>query len=84
MVRAGAVFTAQRRPALTYWQTGLYTRCNYMSIKGRNVTTFNMRIDRKLKEEAEKAAAADNRSLAGLIVKLLRDYLAKTKPERRS
>ena len=36
-----------------------------------------MRLDRKLKAEAEKAAADDNRSLAGLIVKLLRDYLAK-------
>jgi predicted HicB family RNase H-like nuclease len=55
-----------------------------MSIKGRNVTTFNMRIDRKLKAEAEKAAASDNRSLAGLIVKLLRDHLAKTKPGRRT
>jgi hypothetical protein len=34
-----------------------------------------MRIDRKLKAAAEKAAVEDNRSLAGLIVKLLRDYL---------
>jgi predicted HicB family RNase H-like nuclease len=41
---------------------------------------FNFRIDRKLKEDAERAAAADNRSLASLIVKLLQDYLAKTKP----
>jgi predicted HicB family RNase H-like nuclease len=40
---------------------------------------FNFRIDRKLKEDAERAAAADNRSLASLIVKLLQDYLAKTK-----
>jgi hypothetical protein len=38
-------------------------------------TKFNMRIDRKLKVAAEKAAAEDNRSLAGLIVKLLRNYL---------
>jgi predicted HicB family RNase H-like nuclease len=38
---------------------------------------FNMRIDRKLKDEAEKVAAEDNRSLAGLIVKLLRDHLKK-------
>jgi predicted HicB family RNase H-like nuclease len=38
-------------------------------------TKFNMRIDRKLKAAAEKAAVEDNRSLAGLIVKLLRDYL---------
>jgi len=43
-----------------------------------------MRLDRKLKAEAENAAADDNRSLAGLIVKLLRDYLAKNKSERRS
>jgi hypothetical protein len=34
-----------------------------------------MRIDRKLKVAAEKAAAEDNRSLAGLIVKLLHNYL---------
>ena len=41
---------------------------------------FEMRMDHKLKAEAEKAAAEDNRSLAGLIVKLLRDYLNKRKP----
>jgi predicted HicB family RNase H-like nuclease len=41
------------------------------------MTRFEMRIDRKLKAEAENAAAADDRSLAGLIVKLLRDYLKK-------
>ena len=40
-------------------------------------TKFNMRIDRALKAEAEKAAAADNRSLASLIVKLLREHLEK-------
>jgi hypothetical protein len=40
-------------------------------------TRFEMRIDRKLKAEAERVAAEDNRSLAGLIVKLLRDYLEK-------
>ena len=38
---------------------------------------FEMRIDRKLKEDAEKAAAEDDRSLADLIAKLLRDYLKK-------
>ena len=38
---------------------------------------FEMRIDRKLKEEAEMAAAEDERSLADLIAKLLRDYLKK-------
>jgi predicted HicB family RNase H-like nuclease len=45
----------------------------------KDTTKFNMRIDRKLKAQAEKAAAEDNRSLAGLIVKLLRDYLEKRK-----
>jgi len=38
---------------------------------------------RKLKAEAEKAAAADNRSLAGLIVKLLRDYPAQKPGQRK-
>jgi len=38
---------------------------------------FNLRMERKLKDEAEKAAAEDGRSLAGLIVKLLRDHLKK-------
>jgi predicted HicB family RNase H-like nuclease len=38
------------------------------------MTTFNMRIDRKLKEAAEKAADADQRTLAGLIVKLLTEH----------
>jgi len=35
-----------------------------------------MRIDRKLKAAAEKAAADEARSLANLIVKLLKAYLA--------
>jgi predicted HicB family RNase H-like nuclease len=43
---------------------------------------FNMRFDRKLKADAERAAAEDSRTLAGLIEKLLRDYLAQ-KPKRR-
>ena len=38
---------------------------------------FEMRIDRKLKEDAEKAAAEDDRSLADLVAKLLRDHLKK-------
>jgi hypothetical protein len=54
-------------------------RCTYMSTVRkqpvRDTVKFNMRIDRKLKAEADKAAAEDNRSLAGLIVKLLRDHL---------
>ena len=36
-----------------------------------------MRIDRKLKAEAEKAAAADHRTLSSLVTKLLREGLAK-------
>jgi predicted HicB family RNase H-like nuclease len=43
---------------------------------------FNLRIDRELKAAAEKAAAKDNRSLASLIVKLLRDYLDTQKKKR--
>jgi predicted HicB family RNase H-like nuclease len=39
-----------------------------------------LRIDPRLKEEAEKAAAEDERSLADLIAKLLRDYLKRRKP----
>jgi hypothetical protein len=31
---------------------------------GKDMTTFNMRIDRKLKEAAEKAADADQRTLS--------------------
>jgi len=41
---------------------------------------FEMRLDRKLKEQAEIAAAEDDRSLADLIAKLLRDYLKKRRP----
>jgi predicted HicB family RNase H-like nuclease len=40
----------------------------------RKTTQFNMRMDPELKEVAEKAAAADGRSLASLIEKLLEDY----------
>jgi predicted HicB family RNase H-like nuclease len=52
----------------------------------RKTTQFNMRMDPELKEAAEKAAAADRRSLASLIEKLLEDYCrAHTflKPERK-
>ena len=37
----------------------------------RKTTQFNMRMDPELKEVAEKAAAADRRSLSSLIEKLL-------------
>jgi predicted HicB family RNase H-like nuclease len=47
--------------------------------KGRKPMTkiLTVRIDAELKAEAERAAAADNRTLSNLIVKLLRDHLAK-------
>jgi len=35
---------------------------------------FEMRIDRALKAAAEKAAQEEGRSLANLIIKLLRDH----------
>jgi hypothetical protein len=41
-----------------------------------------MRIDRKLKAEAEKAAAADQRTLSSLVTKLLREGLAKQRGKR--
>jgi hypothetical protein len=37
----------------------------------------NLRIDPALKAAAEKAAAADHRSLTGLVEKLLADYCRK-------
>jgi predicted HicB family RNase H-like nuclease len=40
---------------------------------------FNMRLDSDLKQRAERAAAEDNRSLASLIEKLLREYLKGSK-----
>jgi hypothetical protein len=51
-----------------------------MSTKRRaakDMTKFNMRIDRKLKEAAEKLAEDDQRSLASLIIKLLTDAVKK-------
>jgi hypothetical protein len=38
----------------------------------------NLRIRPELKEAAEKAAAADNRSLTSLVEKLLTDHLKKS------
>jgi predicted HicB family RNase H-like nuclease len=40
----------------------------------RRSTQFNMRMDPALKAAAEKAAAADRRSLSSLVEKLLEDY----------
>jgi hypothetical protein len=41
------------------------------------IAQINLRILPTLKTAAEKAAAADNRSLTSLIEKLLQDYLRK-------
>ena len=38
----------------------------------------NLRLDPQLKALADKAAAADNRSLTSLVEKLLTDYLKKS------
>jgi hypothetical protein len=43
---------------------------------------FEMRIDRALKAAAEKVAQEEGRSLANLIIKLLRDYLARNRNRR--
>ena len=53
----------------------------------RKTTQFNMRMDPELKEVAEKAAAADRRSLSSLIEKLLEDYCRAQgliRPERKT
>ena len=41
--------------------------------------TLSLRIDPELKRSAEKAAAADHRSLTSLIEKLLADYVQQAK-----
>ena len=46
-----------------------------MPVKRLKTAQVNLRIDPKLKEAAEKAAADDQRSLTSLIEKLLTDYL---------
>jgi predicted HicB family RNase H-like nuclease len=43
---------------------------------------INIRIDRKLKEAATRAARADHRTLSSLIIKLLEDHLGKTEERR--
>jgi len=48
-----------------------------MTEKRIKTAQLNIRIDPKLKAEAEKAAAEDHRSLASLIEKLLSDYVKK-------
>jgi hypothetical protein len=43
----------------------------------RKTAQLNMRIDPEIKAAAEKAAAADRRSLSSLIEKLLEDHCRK-------
>jgi hypothetical protein len=59
-------------------QTDTSSHCLYMMTEKRLKTAqVNLRIDPALKAAAEKAAAADHRSLTGLIEKLLADYCKK-------
>lgn len=44
--------------------------------------TLSLRIDPELKRAAEKAAAADQRSLTSLIEKLLTDYVRQPKAKK--
>lgn len=48
----------------------------------RKTAQVNLRLDPELKAAAERAAAADHRSLTSLIEKLLSDHLQGA-PERR-
>jgi predicted HicB family RNase H-like nuclease len=41
----------------------------------RKTATLNLRIDPRLKEAADEAAADERRSLTSLVEKLLADYL---------
>ena len=49
-----------------------------MTEKRLKTAQVNLRIDPDLKAAADKAAAADQRSLTSLVEKLLSDYLKKT------
>ncbi len=48
-----------------------------MTTQRNKTAQVNLRMMPELKEAAEKAAAADHRSLTSLIEKLLSDYLRK-------
>jgi hypothetical protein len=48
-----------------------------MATQRNKTAQVNLRMMPELKEAAEKAAAADHRSLTSLIEKLLSDYLRK-------
>jgi hypothetical protein len=49
-----------------------------MTVKRLKTAQVNLRIDPDLKALADKAAAADQRSLTSLIEKLLTEHLRKT------
>lgn len=53
------------------------SHCLYMTEKRIKTAQVNLRIEPALKAAAEKAAAADHRSLTGLVEKLLADYCKK-------
>ena len=48
-------------------------------MREKKTSQINLRISPKLKEAADRAAAADQRSLTSLIEKLLTDYLREQK-----
>ena len=48
-----------------------------MTEKRLKTAQVNLRLDPQLKALADKAAAADNRSLTSLVEKLMSDYLKK-------
>ncbi|WP_368502201.1 toxin-antitoxin system HicB family antitoxin, partial [Salipiger sp. 1_MG-2023] len=47
-------------------------------MREKKTSQINLRISPSLKEAADRAAAADQRSLTSLIEKLLTDHLRKT------
>jgi predicted HicB family RNase H-like nuclease len=69
---------ARRVGALAFQRLPYYS-CHTMSNKARGQMTkiLAVRVDPELKAALEKAAAADNRTISNLVVKVLRDYLAK-------
>lgn len=46
-----------------------------MTEQRKKTATLNLRIEPEIKAAAEKAAAADRRSITSLVEKLLADYL---------
>jgi len=76
-VRAGGVFADSDGSHCLYTiRDKLSSHCLYMTQRNKTAQV-NLRMMPALKEAAEKAAAADHRSLTSLIEKLLSDYLRK-------